>query len=863
MWFYRLLMRALLPTSFRRRWGAEMLDEAGAQLDEAANAGARARVHVRLVVDLLGAALREWHDEWTAIREGGTTMTMVRTLVRAPGFTAAATLTLAVAVAVNALAYAAVGRVLLTPLPYENVDRLVAVWTQDNWSREMIDLARAELEGAERVEGYGGVVLTLAEGGTPVERFGLQVTWGLHDVLGVAPALGRGFAERDAHPGAEPVTVLSHELWLERFGADPGVVGRTIELGSGDVPRRRVIGVMPAGYRSIGGPNVSAWIPVDVDPTASTYGTSYFMAAVARLTSGAELDGFRAEVRRWAASVQERHAGWFTPEQAERADAQLLTAALVAGQRTPVLLALGGVLLLLLVACANVANLTLARSLARERELSVRAALGAGRGRVLRLVLGETALLGALGAGSGLVLALGLRALLERYAARALPPEGLPLTPGPLFATLVIAVGAGLLAGLVPALLAAGGDPARAMNGARGSVGSRGTSRLQGALVTVQLALATALVASAALLGKSLASLAAVDPGFEPAGAVTFRLTAPPAYYPSDADVVRYFQEVRSALETVPGVERAGFVSRLPLGGGTSRITVYPEGLEVPEGQRPPQVEHRLVTPGFFEAIGATLRSGEAIGLEHDQEAEVVTGVVNRTAAERFWPGENAVGRHFVRSGAPWLRVVGVVEDLRETSLDGPVGPALYIVHRDWPWRTMSAVVRTRGEADVRALEAAVWSVSPVVPVSGARPLDRLVAGAAERVRLLAFLAATLGVVALTLGVLGVYGVVSHQAARRRREYGVRAALGAGAQALQGRELLRAGRMVAVGVAVGLPGAWLVGRSLRSLLHGVTPLSPSVLVPVVLVLAGVALAAAWLPVRRATRVDPVVVLRSE
>jgi predicted permease len=382
--------------------------------------------------------------------------------------------------------------------------------------------------------------------------------------------------------------------------------------------------------------------------------------------------------------------------------------------------------------------------------------------------------------------------------------------------------------------------------------------------VAAQLAIATVLVVTAGLLGRSLARLAEVDPGFETEGGVVFRVTAPTDAYTTDGDVVRFFQEVRRALVDVPGVEHAGFVSRLPMGSGLSRITVLPEGVEVVEGAKVPEADHRLVTPGFFEALGASLREGRTPTEADDVPGEVVVGVVNRTAAERFWPDGSAVGRHFLgRQGVLWLRVVGVVEDIREGGLDRPVDPAVYILHRDWPWRTLSAVVRSREPVSVDRLEAAVWSVHPSVPVTRVRTLDRVVAEGRQRVRVMAILATTLGAVALLLGSLGVYGVVSYAVGRRRAEFGVRVALGAGRASLERGELLRAGRLVALGILLGIPGAWVAGRALGSTLFGVTPLAPGVLVPVTAGLALVGLLAAWVPVHRAVRVDPVEALRAE
>jgi predicted permease len=729
----------------------------------------------------------------------------------------------------------------------------------------MIESARTELRTLADVAGYGGVLLTLAEGDEPVEVFAAHVTTNLHQVLGVAPALGRGFTPEDAAPGAEPVTLLSHDVWVERFGADPGIAGRAIRLGGEGAVRRTVVGVMPAGYQPIDGPGVEVWVPVTFDPTRSEFGESYFMRAVGRRRGEASHQEVLADVRRWAAvSIAAAEPGWFSPEDAARTDAVDLARALTADRRPALLLALAGVLLVLLVACANVANLALARTSSRERELSVRTALGAGRRRTVRLVLTETLLVGVGGGAAGLALALALRSLMLRGLADVLPAEGVPVSARVVLATLAVALGAALLAGLAPALSAARRDPARALAGARGAVHDRGGLRLQNALVAVQLGVTTVLVASAGLLSRSLDALSRADPGFRAEGALTFRLTAPPDAYPSDGDVVRFFQEAGAALRAVPGVAGVGFVSRLPMGGGMSRVSLTLEGVETPEGAEVPTADHRLVTPGYLEALGARLREGRWITPDDDREGHLLAGMVNRAAAERLWPDESPLGKRFMGpGGVPWLEVIGVVEDIREAGVDRTVHPALYLLHRDWPWRSMWAVVRTRGGPDLESLKAAVWSVSAGAPVSQVRTLEAVRARSHARVRLLGVLAAALGGVAFVLGMVGVYGVVAYAAGRRRAEFGVRAALGAGRFTIQRDELVRAGRVVALGVLLGLPGVWLAGRGLGSALFGVSALAPSVVAPVLGILGGVGLLAAWLPVRRATRVDPVEALRGD
>ncbi|HSM60493.1 MAG TPA: FtsX-like permease family protein, partial [Longimicrobiales bacterium] len=448
----------------------------------------------------------------------------------------------------------------------------------------------------------------------------------------------------------------------------------------------------------------------------------------------------------------------------------------------------------------------------------------------------------------------------------ALPAWGLTFDLRWIAVALCMSGLAAAAAGLVPSLHAARRDPARVLAGGRGSSHGRGAGRFQELMSASQLALATAGIAAVGLLGRSLADLARVDMGFEPGRAVTFRVTAPPEAYPGDGDVVRFFREVRAALAAVPSVERVGLGSRLPLAGGDSRISANPEGWQREEGAPAPEAWHRLATPGYLEALGVALLDGRIPGVEDDRDDLPQLAVVNRAAAERFWPGESAVGKRFYGpGGVVWLTVAGVVEDVRERGQQAAVIPGVYIPHRDWPWRTMYAVVRTRDEpmSLLPALQEAVRSVSAGVPISRVETLEEIVDGGLRPTRMLIAIAAVAGIVTLLLGGLGVYGVVSHAVARRRRELGVRAALGAGRGRLLRGAMGSATRIVALGLGAGLVLAWMAGRGLQAVLPGVDALDVPAFAAALAVLGSVAYAAAFLPARRAARVDPVQVMREE
>ena len=870
---YRLLARILLPPGFRGEWGSPMNEEARLQWLEGRAEGRWFETARRILTDLVGTAGREWRGVVVARRPiqlgggggMGTDLKVAwRGIVRSPGYSAAVVATLGLGIGAVALVFSLVDAFLLRTLPYPEPDRLVSLWSETNWSREMVARARTDLSGLESASGYGAAILVLEEGGEPVELFVGQASAGHLEHLGARPVLGRLLGTDDEAPGAEPVTVLSHDVWMDRFGGDPSVVGRTIALGGMGVPRRTVVGVLPPGFSSLLG-EVEAWVPVTFDPAAGDYSDSYFMSGLGRLADPEGVGALRAEIEAWARTMASEGSGGLSAREVEQASVRTLRDEVGRDRRSPLFLALGAALLVLLVACANVANLVVARTTGRQSELSVRAALGSGRTRAARGVLFEVVLLGFAGGALGVAGAIGVAWAVGVRFPGLIPASGLAPSPRVLAFALGVTLVSALLAGVLPALRAAGRDPAGALSGGRGSSGDRGLLRLQGALAATQLGMALVGVAAAGLLGRSLMALGEVDPGFDPEGLVSFRITAPPTAYADDAEILGFHLDVRDALLRVPGVVSAGSVSRLPMGRGQSRITVFPEGFEVPDSGELPEVTHRLVTNGYLETLGARLIEGTLPEADEDRAEGPLRGVVNRAAAERYWPGESAVGRRFLGpGGVVWMEIVGVVEDVRELGVTSPrEPPAAYIPLRDWPWRTAYAVVRTRSAADLDALKAAVWSVSPGVPVGDIRPLSALVAETVRPTRLLALLALGVGGVTLLLGGVGVYGVAAYATGRRRREHGIRAALGADRSSLLRGELRRAGRLVFWGTILGLSGAWAVGRALDSVLFGVRAADPWVLSGAAAVLIAAGFAAAWIPARRAAGADPASALRSD
>jgi len=871
---YRLAL-LLLPPGFRRQYGAALAEEAAARLREAGGGRRRIAVLARLGTDLGVSVPREWGDVLVQGAKnglGGGTMAdlkwALRGLRRSPGFALAVVLMLGLGIGVSTVAVGLADAYLLKSLPYPDADRLAVLWPTENWSNEMMDLARSGLHDVRGIAGRGGTRMILDEGGEPEEVFVAAATTNLFDVMGVHPALGRGFVASDGAPGAPPVAILSHRVWAERFGSDPGVVGRSIALGGDGAPRHTVIGVMPADYLPVEGTGVAAWVPVNVDPTANSYKSSYFMTAVARLKSDASPEQLDREIKAWAPRMSEADPGWFTKERIRHASAVPIGRWSTQGERAPVLVALVAALVVLLVACANVTNLVVARTVGRERELSVRAALGAGRVRTARAVGVEVAVLALLGTVVGFGLAGGAVRVLETRFAGALPDWGLSMDTRWVAMAVALSVVAALAAGLIPALQAARRDPAAAMAAGRGALTRRRVTRLQEGLSAAQLALAAAGVAAMGLLGRSLEHLGDVDPGVHAGSAITFRTTAPPDAYPGSADVERFYRDARAALLAVPGVDVAGFSSRLPLSGGESEITVDPEGTVLPPGTPWPVVWDRWVTPGYLDALGTHLVEGHIPTADEDRDGEPALVVVNRAAAYRFWPGQSAIGKRVYRDSdhkGVTLTVAGVVDDVIEEGQTGPMLPGLYIPERVDPHRTMCAVVRAEGDPAslVPRLRSAIHSVSAGAPVSRVETLASILAGGLRPARTLAILAALAGVVTLLLGTLGTYAVVSQGVARRIREIGVRAALGADRGRLVHGEMSRATRIVVAGLAGGLVLAGVTGRLLEGVLYGVGPFDPASVAAALGLLAGVGYLAAYLPARRAARVEPVEVMRAE
>ncbi|WP_342377221.1 ABC transporter permease [Myxococcus stipitatus] len=791
----------------------------------------------------------------------------LRSLRASPGFTLVAVLALALGIGANSAVFSVVNGVLLTPPPFAEPERLLHLSN---------DIRKAGLEDVgisipeyqdfstrprvfSSVAAYTWRDMTLTGGGTP-QRFGVvHGTATLLPTLGVTPALGRGFTEDEATPGAQKVVVLTHKAWRAHFAEDPRVLGKTMQL---DGEPYTVVGVLPRGVAY----PLSAELYVPLVPRAELVHarTDRHFTSLVRMKPGVTMEQVRADVARIAQEMEAgepryQGIGWairITP----------LEDRVVGKVRGTLWLLLGAVGFVLLVACSSVANLMLARAAARELEVSIRAALGASRGRLVAQFLTESLVLSVVGGAAGLLLAMwGTDALL------AFVGDGLPrvsqvrLDPTSVAFTVGVSLLTGLMFGLVPALQASRADLNATMReGSRGTESGR-SGRLRSGLVVAQIALALVLLVGAGLVMKSLHALREVDEGFTSEGVLTGRFALPAARYSEPARKLAFQRDLLERLQGLPGVESVGLTDLLPLGGTATRGLEF-EGRPETPGELPPSVDFRVASPGYLRTLNVKLLQGrlhETLG-ELDAPAEVV---INKTFADLYWPQGNALGQRLsLAPQAQWSTVVGIVDDLREWGLTSPARPAAYWSLAALPSAYLGLVVRVKSGApeSVRtAVEAELRAVDSDVPLYSVAPLSRLVDESIGSRSLSAWLMGLFAGTALLLAALGIAGVVGYSVARRTREMGIRMALGAARSDVVLLVLRQGLKLAGLGVAVGLVMSLGLARFLGSLLYGVTAYDPWTFVGVAALLSTVALLATWLPARRASSVDPIISLRSE
>jgi putative ABC transport system permease protein len=795
-----------------------------------------------------------------------------RQLAKAPGFTAVAMLTLALGIGANSAIFSFVNAILLRPLPYPEAERLVFL---TEWSEQVPNMSfsvanfndvRDQNRVFESLVATRGLNYVLSGTGEPERVSGRQATAGLFATLGLRPILGRAFTPEEDRPGAERVVLLSEGLWTRRFARDPGVVGRSLTLN--DEPYT-VVGVLPGtlhgSFRQ-----TEIWASLgrfeDRIGGPANRGNHPGIYVLARMKPGVTVEQARAEVVGIAKRLAEHY-----PNSNARQSMTVAPAleAVVGDLRFALWILLGAVAFVLLIACANVANLLLARAAVRQKEIAVRQALGAGRWRIVRQLLTESLLLAAGGGLLGLAFAwAGVRALVAISPANTPRIDDVSVDGAVLAFTLGVALATGLLFGLLPALQTTKADSAETLkDGGRGSSGA-GRHRLRAVLVVSEVSLSLVLLVGAGLMTKSFLRLLEADAGFDPERVLTMTLSLPQAKYPERPQQRAFFEQVLEHLEGVPGVQ--SFASTAPLlGGWQTSFTV--EGHPEPLPGQQPSTDITRVSPGYFRTMGVTLVRGRDF-TQQDREEQPLVCIVDETMAATYWPSQDPLGKRLKfdsgpQNQNPWLTVVGVVRHVKNYGVDEDSRVETYVPYLQNPQSFAVVVLKTQGDpgAVTAAVRSAAQSVDPGVPVFQVRPLEEIVSDGRAEKRLSAQLLGGFAALALLLSAIGIYGVMSYSVTQQTLEIGIRVALGAQRRDILNMIVGQGMKLAAVGVALGLALALSLSlgltRALGTILFRVSHTDPPTYAAVPVVLVLVALVACWLPARRALRVDPIRALR--
>ncbi len=794
----------------------------------------------------------------------------VRMLIKKPGFTVVVVAALALGIGANTAIFSIVNSILLRPLPYRDPARLAMIWMDNKRMNVDQDIHsypnyvdyRDQNQVFESMAAYSGISLNLVGVGEPERILGAATTASLFEVLGVDPQLGRVFTVEEEQIGQDKVAILSYGLWQRRFGGDPNILGQQILVS--DVSRT-VIGVMPPSFKY---PHKDAeiWVPLAVSDNARQARGSFAYYAIGRLKPGVSIEQARVEMSSIASNLANQYPGL------EGYGVNLVPLhEQVTGKVRPALLVLlGTVAFVLLIACANVANLLLARAAGREREIAIRTALGANRARLIRQLLTESTLMGLAGGAAGLLIAKwGLSALI------ALSPEDIPrldqigIDGRVLGFTVLVSLLTGLVFGLVPALQASKPDLNESLKeSGRSSTAGVERRRARSALVVVEVALSLVLLIGAGLMVKSFSRLQKVDLGFNPDRLVSMNIQLSRTKYQGPAGA-QFFRQLIDRVEAMPGVESAGAISAIFIDALPNSTNFTVEGKPPVPASEQIETPVDVVTPSYFRTMGIALLRGRELTEQDGLESQQVA-VINDTFARRFWPGEDPIGRRFkfgdTDSDAPWMTIVGVVGDMRRTGLDVDVRCETFLPYSQRRFvGFLSLVVRAKSDPRViaTAVRDQVWGIDPSQPVSHIRTMDQLLEGMMAQRRLNMVLFALFGGVALVLAAVGVYGVISYSVTQRTHEIGIRMALGAGSADVLRLIIANGMTLVLIGVAIGLIAAFALTRLMTTLLFGVSATDPATFAAISGILSGVALAACFVPALRAIKVDPMVALRYE
>ena len=796
----------------------------------------------------------------------------LRTLARTPGFTAIAVATLALGIGANTAIFSVVHAVLLRRLPYPEPDRLVVIREQQKRLGKMgvawpnfLDV-RAQSRALSSLAGYRSDEMTLNDTREPVMLRVGEVSAAFFPLLGAKPQLGRVFAESDDRPEATPAVVLSDELWRSRFGSDPGIVGKTVKL---DAVAYTVVGVLPRGFAFFTR-RADLFRPVGLHGAEDVWlnrGNHTGMRVLARLAPGATLASARSEIDGIMRQLEQQYPDSNAGQTATMAP---ISEEMFQDYQPALWTLLAAVGVVLLIACVNVAHLQLARSASRQKELAIRAALGAGRGRIVRQLVTESVLISAIGGALGLLVATWAIGPLVRLAPTAIPRLAeTRIDPGVLLFTLAVSLATGLLFGTAPAISASRPDPQAALvEGGRGSTSGRSRQRFRTMLFISEVALAFVLVIGSGLLIRSLLQVQSVSPGFQPEHVLALEVSLPDARYDKDEKRQQFYRRAVERLRPLPGVEAASAIYCPPLNGKCWGSVFVLSDRPAPAQAELPSAHWNVAEAGYFTTVGVPLRTGRFFS-ETDGADSAKVVIVNETFAKKFWPNGDAVGKSikqgWPKDPTPFREIVGVVGDVRQDGLDEPAAPEVYEPWTQNAMSSMTLLVKVSGSprSVERAAIAAVRAVDPDQSVSNVMPMTEYLSVSVADRRFTTLLLGFFAALALVLASVGIYGVVAFGVAERRREIGIRTALGARPADVLGLFVKRALRLAAIGMLAGAVAALALSRLIASLLFGVGPSDPATFGGVALLLTAVVLAACVIPARRALRVSPTTALRAE
>ncbi|MFY9570625.1 MAG: ABC transporter permease [Blastocatellia bacterium] len=808
----------------------------------------------------------------------------VRSLLKSPGFTAVAIVVLTLGIGANTAIFTVVNAVLLRPLPYSSPERLVMLWETNPRFQIGVDTVPVtpgdfmdwrELNGVfEYVSAFGATNLSLTGAGEPEVIGGASVSGNFFRLMGIEASLGRVFTDDDEKPGADQVVVISYALWQRRFAGVFDVIGKTMTL---DGRSYTVVGVAPEGFQFprakempyfVGvSTHTELWRPLTLtDDFISRKRANHQLCVIARLKPGPSLEQARTEMT----AIAERIAQSDPDSNGIGVKVVPLDEQVVANVRVALWVLMGAVALVLLIACANVANLLLARSSARKKEIAIRIALGASRSRIVRQLLTEGLLLSLAGAAAGTLLSIwGIKAVLSLTRETVPRAHEINIDLKVLCFVITIALVTTLLFGLAPAWQSTKINFNEWLKeGSQGLSGGRRQSRVRSIMVISEIALSLVLLIGAGLMIKSLARLLTVDPGFKPDNILTMHLALAGSKYSVSDKQIRFFQEVTRRVEDLPGVQSVGLISAAPLSGG-----VYAGGFSIEGGSPIAETDslvadRRMINPRYFTTLGIPLVAGRYF-TERDDQLSPSVAIVSESWARRFLPNEDPLARRIKLGGRdstrPWLSIVGIAGDVRDTALESDARPCVYLPYPQFSSSGMTLMVRAAFEPTslVTAIRNAVWAIDRDQPVTDVKTMDQYVADSVAARRSGALLLSAFAGLALVLASVGIYGVVAYSVTQRVREIGIRVALGAQSSQVI-RPIARDGMaLVFGGVVIGLAGAFMLTRVMSSLLYGVSATDPATFAVVPLLLVIVSLFATLIPARRATRVDPMIALRHE